>query len=389
MRRIYLDHNATAPPRPAALAALEAMARRDWANPASPHQEGRRARELLEGARQRVAQALDVSPAAILFTSGGTEAAHAAIRGAAHVRAPGGAGRIVISGLEHPCVRAAVQALETRGFHAVLVPPTPQGVIDADRFLRACGPDTAVAALMAAHNEFGTLQPVDRVAEVLGQREVPLVVDAVQAIGRVHPALPRGSHVLGLVSAHKVGGLAGAGAVVVDPDRSLEPVLGGGEQERGRRGGTPPLALLVAMGAAVEQAGGEAEECRSLARLRDAFEAALLDGADGVSIIGKDQARLPNTSAFLVDGVLGEDLVAAMDLGGIAVSTGSACSTGSSRPSASLLAMGLDPSRARGLVRVSLGPGNNELDVETAAGVALESIKRLRRYAGITAGERT
>ncbi|MCZ6650215.1 MAG: aminotransferase class V-fold PLP-dependent enzyme [Acidobacteria bacterium] len=379
MRRIYLDHNATSPPLPEARAILQEVLAGGWANPASAHLEGRQARAFLDTAREQVARLARVPVKGIFFTSGGTEAAHAALHGAALA---GRGKQVVFSGLEHAAVRAAVAALVERGFQPVEVAPDRSGVVDAQRFLSAClAGDTAVAALILAHNETGLVQPVEPVAAALGAREIPLVVDAVQAPGRLQPILPTGEHILGLLSAHKMGGLPGAGAVVAAADRPLVPFLGGGEQERRRRGGTPPLALIAAMGAAAAHLAGEGPEPREqMGKLRNKFEERLLHEAEGIEILGREMARLPNTCAFLVEGVLGEDVVAALDMDGVAVSSGSACSTGSARPSESLLAMGYDQDRARGLVRLSLGSETAEDEMDHARQVLVTALKRLRRY---------
>ncbi len=379
MPRVYLDHNATSPPSPAARAALRAVLDRVWANPHSPHAEGQAARGALEEARAAVAGLAGVPPAAVVFTSGGSEAAHAALQGAA--RAAGG-GRVVISALEHASILAAADALERDGFTVVRVPPDASGVTDAERFLEACAPSTAVAALMVAHNEIGTLQPVDEVAGELGRRGIPLVADAVQAPGRLPAILPPGEHIIGLLSGHKLGGFAGAGALIADPALALVPLLGGGAQERGRRGGTPATALAAAMGAAAaERAREGAAYAPAMAALRDRFEAGLRAVVEDVEVMGEGRPRLPNTSAFLMPGVAGEDVVASLDLEGVAVSTGSACSTGAGRPSAALRAMGLPPERAAGMVRMSLGPDTRVDDVEFALDALRRVAPRLRRHA--------
>ena len=379
MRRIYLDHNATSPPLPEARALLRQVLDTGWANPASAHLEGRQARAFLDTAREQVARLARVPVTSIFFTSGGTEAAHAALHGAALA---GTGEQIVFSGLEHAAVRAAVAGLAERGFRLVEVPPGRDGVMDAQRFISAClAGDTAVAALIRAHNETGLVQPVQAVADALGAHGIPLVVDAVQAPGRLHSILPHGEHVLGLLSAHKIGGLPGAGTVVAAADRPMVPFLGGGEQERRRRGGTPPLALIAAMGAAAAHVAGQGSEPRErMGRLRDEFEEELLHEAEGIEILGREMARLPNTCAFLVEGVPGEDVVAALDMVGVAVSSGSACSTGSARPSESLLAMGYDRDRARGLVRLSLGSGTTRAEMDHAREVLVTVLGRLRRY---------
>jgi cysteine desulfurase len=385
MARVYLDHNATSPPLPAARAIIRKVLAGGWANPASSHLEGRQAREFLDTAREEVAHLARVPATSVFFTSGGTEAAHTALLGAALA---GTGKKVVFSGLEHAAVRAAVAALAARGLQAVEIAPQRTGVIDAQRFISAClAGDTTVAAMILAHNETGLLQPVQEVAAALGARGIPLVVDAVQAPGRLPQILPPGEHILGLLSAHKIGGMPGAGVVVVAADRALVPFIGGGEQERRRRGGTPPLALIAAMGAAAGHLAGEGVAPRQrMERLRNRFEEQLVHEVEGVEILGRELARLPNTCAFLVEGVLGEDVVAALDMEGVAVSSGSACSTGSARPSASLLAMGYDQDRARGLVRLSLGPATTEDEMAEAGDVLVTALGQLRRHRAESGG---
>ncbi len=354
---------------------------RGWANPHSPHTEGREARALLETAREQVARLAGVSPAAVFFTSGGTEAAHAALTGLARIRSGEHRREVVISGLEHASMAAAATGLAREGLAVSVVPPGAGGVVEVDRFVAACGPHTAVAALIGAHNEFGTVQPVDEVAAALAGIDIALVVDAVQLPGRRPRILPAGDHVVGILSAHKFGGLAGAGAVIAAPDRRLVPLLAGGEQERGRRAGTPALALIAVMGAAATAVHArDVEDREAMERLRDRLEAHLREGIEGIEIIGEAVERLPNTTAALVEGVRGEDLVAALDLAGIAVSTGSACSTGSARPSAALLSMGYSPERAREMVRFSLGPETRADEIDSAAVAAAAAADRLRQH---------
>jgi cysteine desulfurase len=379
MKRIYLDHNASTPPVSGAVAALHAVAAAGWGNPSSAHGEGQAARSHLELAREQVASLVGVPAASIFFTSGGTEAAYAALHGAALAAE---CSKVVISALEHSSVLAAAAALAGPEREVVVVPPDADGVVDAQRFLGACdGPET-VAALIMAHNETGILQPVDRIAHELQQRDIPFIVDTVQAPGRLTDFLPAGRHIIGLLSAQKMGGLPGAGAVIVAADRALVPVLAGGEQEKRRRGGTPAVALIAAMGAAAEAlAGGHASSWHEIARLRDRFEQGLLDGNGDVRILGRQQDRLPNTCAFLAPGVRGEDLVAALDLEGVAVSSGSACSTGSASPSASLMAMGYSRAEARSMLRVSLGLENTQEEIDQALSVTLKTLMRLQDHA--------
>jgi len=379
MQRIYLDHNAATPPVPEAVAALRSVATAGWGNPSSAHREGQAARAHLEQAREQVAGLVGVSPSAIFFTSGGTEAAHAALQGAARVDT---CRKVVISALEHSSVQAAVAGLDGLGREVVVVPPEAHGVVDAGRFLAACEEPGTVAALILAHNETGILQPVAAIAHQLEQRDLPFIVDSIQAPGRLAGFLPPGRNVIGLLSSQKMGGLPGAGAVIAAADLPLVPVLAGGEQEKRRRGGTQAVALIAAMGAAAQAlAGVQRTSWQQIGRLRDRFEDGLLAGGVDVQVLGRQQDRLPNTCTFLAPDVHGEDLVAALDLDGVAVSSGSACSTGSSRPSASLLAMGYSTSQARSMIRVSLGLANTQGEIDQALDLTLKALIRLRDHA--------
>jgi cysteine desulfurase len=378
--RIDLDYNAGAPPLQAARDALESAAG-VAGNPSSAHAQGRLARQLLERARAQVAELAGVPAARVVFTSGGTEAAHAALHGLAWGHREAGRRRVVISGLEHPCMRAAALGLGREGFEIEVVPPGADGVIDAGRFLESCLDGCAAAALMAAQNEIGTLQPVAEVADGLADRGVPLVVDAVQAVDRTEREVWGPLHAATTLSAHKLGGFAGSGAVILPEKARMIPLIAGGEQERGWRGGTPAVLLAAAFGAAaVIAARRPVTAWDGIETLRDRFESHLAARLDGVVVLGKRARRLPNTSAFRVRGLRGEDLAAALDLDGIAVSTGSACSTGAARPSATLLAMGLSAGEAREMVRVSLGPATPEEAIDRAVAALVAAASRLRRH---------
>lgn len=360
MRRVYLDHNATSPPRPEAKAALRAA--EGAANASSLHEEGRRARALVEEARDRVAALLRVPARDLVFTSGGTEAIAAAVRGACDA-APAGRRALVMADVEHSSVLHAAEAAARAGFVVRRVGVDPEGLVDPERFLREVGPDTALAILQAANPETGVLQPVDAVAADCRERGVPLLVDAVQALGK--GPVPEGGFRgdLVAVSAHKIGGPQGVGALVVTDGTPMSALVPG-LQERRRRGGTEPVAAISAFGAAAEAvAGKSAGEGERYVRLRALLEEALTSGEVGATIHGGGAGRLPNTVLFSVAGLPGELLAIAADLAGFAVSTGSACASGAVEPSHVLLAMGLGETEARGAVRVSFGWSTTEEEV--------------------------
>lgn len=360
MTRVYLDHNATSPLRSEARAALEgALAS---ANASSLHAEGRRARALLEEARERVASLVGARFREVVFTSGGTEAIAAAIHGVC-ARAPASAERVVATAVEHSAVLHAAEAAERRGFIVHWVPVDRDGRVEPERFVGELVEGTILAIAQAANPETGVLQPVDAIARACRERGVPLLVDAVQAAGKIPVPDDGIPGDLVAISAHKIGGPQGAGALVVRGGTPLEALMPG-IQERRRRGGTEAVALVAAFGAAAEaaRAGLEAESVR-LAALRKTLERALREAPIGATIHGAGADRLPNTVLFSVPGIPGETLSIAADLAGFAVSTGSACASGAVEPSHVLRAMGLPAGEARGAVRVSLGWTTREEDV--------------------------
>ncbi|HEX4823272.1 MAG TPA: cysteine desulfurase family protein [Candidatus Polarisedimenticolaceae bacterium] len=339
--RTYLDHNATSPLRPEARRALDAALDAAAGNPSSLHQEGRAARALVEKARAEVAALSGASPGEVVFTSGGSEGIAAALHGAA--------GTVVVSAIEHSAVLEGVRNLDV-----ILVPCERSGRVDAGRFIEALRPGVSLAAIQAANNETGVLQPVEEIATVCRDLGIPLLVDAVQAAGKI--PIPRADLVA--LSGHKLGAPQGTGALIVRDGLALTPLIAGGAQERRRRGGTEAVALIAAFGAAC----AATKHDRDLAPLRDRLEAGLPHGA---RVHGASVPRVPNTTSVTFPDVPGETLVIALDLAGVAASTGSACASGAARPSHVLRAMG-EGSQA---VRFSLGWSSTERDVDTLLGI--------------------
>lgn len=370
--RIYLDYNATAPVKPAALSAAMA-AIEAGGNPSSVHDEGRRARGVVEAARRHVASLIGNAAATVCFTSGGTEAANLALRAITHHDGRP-ARRLLVSAVEHAAV------LSGHGFAAEAVAVLPSGVIDLDRLRAATrAGEPAVLALQAANNETGVVQPVREAAEMVRSGGGIVVCDAVQAAGRI----PCGPEALGadvvLLSGHKLGGLVGAGAVAILSDEvRLDALIRGGGQERGLRGGTENVPAIAAFGAAARDAAGAPDAAR-IACLRDRFEAELLATAPEAVIFGAGVARLPNTSAFAVPGVAAERLMMALDLGGVAVSSGSACSSGKVGRSHVLEAMGVGPDLRSGMIRVSFGWRSADSDIDGMMAVLGPALRRMQR----------
>jgi cysteine desulfurase len=362
--RIYLDHNATSPLRDEARRAFEDELARGAGNPSSLHAEGRAARARIEAAREAVAALVQAQASEIVFTSGGTEAISAAVRGVTD-RAPDALRRIVVSAVEHSAVLEAAQLAARRGFLVVRVPVDADGRVDVEAFRTQIGDGVALAALQWANPETGVVQPVEEIGRACRERGVPFLVDAVQAAGKTALDARRVSADLIALSAHKIGGPQGAGALVVRSGIALVPLLAGGAQERRRRGGTENVAAIVAFGAAARAAlHAMKEEARRLLLLRARIETRLLDACPGVRFHGQGAPRLATTTSFALEGVPGETLVIAADLAGIALSTGSACASGAVEPSHVLVAMGASTDQAKGAVRVSLGWSTTAEEVE-------------------------
>jgi cysteine desulfurase len=354
---IYLDHNAGSPLRPEALAAMEA-ALRVPGNPSSVHAAGRAARDLLDGAREKVARALSCRASEIVFTSGATEAATLAVRGTLSRSARKG---LVITAVEHPCIQELAHE-----FHATVIPVDRRGVPDLAALRAAVGPETALVAAMWANNETGVLQPVREIADLAHRAGALYLCDAAQAIGKLDVDLARFPADFLTSSAFKFGGPRGMGLLFVRAGTALAPVLAG-HQERGRRAGTEDVPGACGLAAALEAAVGRREaDVARFATLRDRLEAGLLAAMPGAAVNGAGADRLPHTLSIRLPGVDAEALLMALDLAGICASAGSACTSGSTVPSGVLTAMGLTPAEARSTLRLSVGWSSSETDVAAA-----------------------
>lgn len=355
----YLDHNATSPlderVREAMLPFL------DCGNPSSVHRVGRAARGAVEAAREQVAAWLGVQTPQVIFTSGGTEANNLALRGVAQTVQPG---RLLVSAVEHPSVLVPAQALERDGWETQTIAVDDQGRVQPESLLDGLSADTRICSVMAANNETGVLQPVAELAAVARARGVVMHTDAVQWAGKLPLRFAdTGAHLLSL-SAHKLNGPKGVGALVVDKSLDLEPILRGGGQERGLRSGTENVAAIAGFGCAAELAANEQAERRAHTEgLRDHLISRLAE-LHGAEVLGADAERLPNTVMFTLPGIDGETTLLHLDRHGIAVSSGSACHSGSGDPSHVLVAMGVAREVAFSAVRVSFGMGNSRTDVD-------------------------
>ncbi|HVR44607.1 MAG TPA: cysteine desulfurase family protein [Thermoanaerobaculia bacterium] len=349
--RIYLDNNATSPIHPVVHEAMSEALRSEFGNPSSVHREGQMARRALENARESVASLIGAAPREIVFTSGGTESNNAAIFG---LVSPAKRSHIVTTSIEHPSALEPVRTLEQRGCRITRVGCDRRGRVDSGEMIAALGPETALVVMMLANNETGVVQPVEPVSRACRERGIPLHCDAVQAAGRIALDVESlGADTVAL-SAHKIQGPKGIGALWVRSGLTLEPLVVGGAQERRRRAGTESVPLAVGFGAAARLAGDPAGRER-MAGLRERFESRVLAAIPDASINGGDARRIPNTSSLRFAGADAEALVIALDLRGIAVSTGSACSSGRVEPSRVLIEMGLSEEDAASSIRISLG----------------------------------
>ena len=384
--RTYLDHNATSPLLPEVLEAMLPYLTEGAANPSSTHGDGQRARLAIEEAREEVAALAGATASEIVFTSGGTESANAAIAGAALALLPEGSSAFppgaeaVSTTFEHPAVHRALRGLEARGVRVSRVAPSREGLVDADEVLAASGPGTFLVSVMQVNNEIGTVQPVQAIAERCAERRIVFHADAVQALGRL--ALPAAAALTGL-SAHKIGGPQGVGALVVRKGTTLAPLLRGGPQELKRRAGTENTAGIVGFGAAARLARARiGRYAPRLGALRDCFEAGLLSRFPGAIVHGAAAPRVSNTSSFALPGLSAIDLHVALDLMGFSVSTGTACSSGKTSPSYVLRALGLPEEIAQASLRVSLGWTNTPEDVDRLLDALERAVTTLRGAGG-------
>jgi cysteine desulfurase len=388
MRRIYFDHNATTPVDPAVLAEMTPYLSGEYGNASSVHSFGQRARGAVERAREQVASLIGATPAEIVFTSGGTESDNAAICGVAGMAAAAGKRvHIITSAIEHAAVLHTCQALARRpGTEVTYLPVSSDGVVDPEEVRRALRPETALITIMHANNELGTLQPIEEIGGIAAEAGVTFHTDAVQTAGKVPVDVARFGVQLLSLSAHKICGPKGVGALYARKGVRLAPLMYGGHSERDRRAGTENVPGIAGFGKAAELAHTHltAESVR-LAALRDRLQTGLLERVPGAGVNGGAVPRTPNTCNMLFPGVESESLVIALDLQGIACSAGAACSSGATDPSHVLEAIGLSDSEARGSLRLSLGSNNSDDEI-TAALEIIPAVVASHR--GVSAGPR-
>ncbi len=378
--RIYLDYNATAPPAPEVVDRVARLMRETYGNPSSIHAYGQAAKAVLDEARASVARLIGAEPGEVVFTAGGSEADNLALRGAAEALEPSGRRHIVTSGIEHEAVLTTCRALKRRGFSVTELRTGPDGIVAPDALEAALTPDTGLVSVMHANNEIGTVQPVTELAAVARRAGALFHTDAVQSVGKI-PVSVRSLGVDTLaLSGHKFGGPKGTGALWVRRGVRLAASITGGRQERNRRAGTENVPALSGLGVAADLAAERLPESGPRLRaLRDELEAGTLASVPGTVVNGDRERRVPNTSSISFDGLEAESLLIALDLEGIAVSTGSACSSGSLEPSHVLRAMGLADSRARNSIRFSLGPATTPDEIAVVVSVLPGIVAKLRR----------
>lgn len=375
MQRVYLDNNATTPILPDVFEAMRPFYFQEFGNASSIHHYGQHARAAVEKARAAVAALLRARPAEIVFTSGGTEADNLAIFGLA---ARGD--HVVTSAIEHHAVLNSCKRLEQMGCEVTVVPAGGRGEINPEDVRKALRPNTRLISIMMANNETGVVQPVEEIGRIAREADVFFHTDAVQAAGKVPIDVDKIACDALSISGHKIHAPQGTGALYIRKGTLIQPLLYGGSHERQRRAGTENLPGIVGLGKAAEMAkqwlegGGPVE----MAAMRDRLQAELLSEVESAGVNGLDAPRVPNTVNLWFDHVEGEALVIALDLKGLAVSSGAACSSGAIEPSHVLLAMGLAHQRARSSIRFSLGKQSTRQDIDFALGMVPATVARLR-----------
>ncbi|SRR5579871_426219 len=375
MRRVYFDNNATTPVLPEVLDAMRPYFSDHFGNASSIHHHGQETRTAVENARESVAALVNARSSEIVFTSGGTEGDNLGVFGLVK-----DGDHVITSSIEHHAVLNAAKHLESEGIEVTYVPVNNAGLIDPGDIGKALKPNTRLISVMMANNETGVLQPVEVIGKIAGEADVYFHTDAVQAAGKVAINVNDIGCDLLTISGHKMHAPQGVGAVYVRKGTIIQPMLHGGRHERSRRAGTENVPGIVALGKAAELArlGLTNGEVARIAALRDRLERTLLAEIDIAGVNGAGAPRVPNTTNIHFDHIEGEALIIALDLKGLAVSTGAACSSGAIEPSHVLLAMGLRPDQARASIRFSLGKQNTEDEVDFALSLIPATVAKLR-----------
>jgi cysteine desulfurase len=375
MRRIYLDNNATTPVLPEVLEAMRPYFGERFGNASSIHHHGQETRAAVEHARDSVASLLGCRPAEIVFTSGGTEGDNLAIAG---LTSPGD--HIITSSIEHHAVLHACKHLEETGCDVTYVPVDGRSLVDPGDVRRALRPNTRLISIMMANNETGVLQPVEEIGKIAAEAEAYFHTDAVQAAGKVPIDVNRIACDALSISGHKMHAPQGVGALFVGKGTRLEPLFYGGQHERSRRAGTENVPGIVALGKAAELAlqAFERGDEKKISAMRDRLQQGILAQVEEAGVNGEGAPRVPNTANIYFDHIEGESMVISLDLKGMAVSTGAACSSGAIDPSHVLTAMGRRGGQAHGSIRFSLGKQNTSEEIDIALALVPETVARLR-----------
>jgi cysteine desulfurase len=382
---IYLDHAATSPLRAPVLESMLPYLTQHGGNPSSLHRAGRRARQGIDEAREAIAQLIGAQPREIVFTGGGTEADNLAVKGVAWAATTRGR-HVVTTAVEHKAILNATAILDRSGFEITVLPVDRYGHVDPIDVAAALTERTTLVSVMAANNEVGTVQPIAAIGEIVRGHGARFHVDAVQWAAHEPIDVDAWQADLVSLSAHKLGGPQGVGALFVRRGTQLLPQMQGGSQERQRRAGTENVAGIVGFGTAFGLAHADAAVRTAEADRLRGLSGRLRDGLltfEGVTLTGHPDDRLPNNVSVVLDGIEGGDLVAALDLEGVEVSTGSACTSGSTEPSHVLLAMGIDPHLAHGSLRLTLGPEASHADIDAALAAVEAVLPRLRGTRGV------
>jgi cysteine desulfurase len=377
--RVYFDYNATTPLAPDVIDAVARATRDVFGNASSVHHFGQQAKAAMDDARSQVATLINGDPSEVVFTSGGTESDNFAIRGAAEASEPTARRHLIATAIEHEAVLNTFKALARRGWRTTLLPVDASGIVSAEQLRNCMTPDTALVSVMHANNEIGTIQPIADLAAIAHEHGALMHTDAVQSAGKI----PVDVRALGVdllsLSGHKFNGPKGTGALWIKRGTRMQPILTGGKHERNRRAGTENVPAIVGLGVAARLAAGKlGTEGARVAALRDRLERGILASVPGTVVNGAPTSRVPNTTNISFDRVEAESLLIALDLEGIAVSTGSACSSGTLEPSHVLRAMGLPPHRTQNSLRFSLGLFSTEQEVDRVVAVLPALVEKLR-----------
>ncbi len=378
MERIYLDHNATTPVHPEVLEAMLPYYRDKFGNASSVHSYGREAREAIDEAREQVAELIGADPREIVFTSGGTESDNFAIKGVAFLNKDKG-NHIITSAIEHHAVLNTCKYLERKGFEVTYLRVDEYGVVDLNQLVDSITDRTILITIMHANNEIGTIQPLEEIGRIAKERGIPLHTDAVQTVGKIPLSVDELQVDLLSLSGHKIYGPKGVGALYVRRGMRLEKLIHGGHHERNRRAGTENVPGIVGLGKAAQLALKNMDREREhLWKLSERLKEGIMKRVEFVRQNGHPQNRIPNTINLSFEFVEGESIVLGLDMHGICVSTGSACTSGSLEPSHVLMALGVPPELAHGSVRFSLGSGNTEEEMDYTVEKVAEVVERLR-----------